>query len=646
MNNNKQYTNELINHLKRKDLIVFAGAGISIPSGLPTGNELITKLLELLDTTRSGKTDYDLPIITQVIKTHEGPRYKRLFNDIFNRWDLHPNDLHYILAMLSAKCYITTNYDLLLEKALGDLYGADKVAKIINDGDISKSKVIDIIKLHGDVNDPNSIVLTYDEYLKRFEENPLLEHLIYILLSRNPILFVGYSLRDFNILPILHKISSTLNSPPDFYAILFEPDNIGIKFYESLKIKVIELQKNEVGDRKQPLYNYLFDIWSGLQNFSYFIQPKPQLGDDFKSLINLAYIYYKAGNYNESLNMVSKLHKKNIENDMLWKAYPSEFSQYAYYMIKIRDKLNMWIDIEIQNKLLIERLSQVGKYYNEDIQISIKNQINWGTSVPLWRMTKFIEAKSYINKSLDGLSPDVINSAKQDELPILADQHTVLALINLSLYYFPDNNDEKEASFEKISDELKEAKRIYDKYHNTDPGEVHYEGRYYGAVAFGEIAKIHKKKPMKDETLISTEEIESILNNAKKSHNNDRKGKTRVPYGLLAGKYCEAIARFFIAKHCKDKKEEFINRSVEIIEKECFDWEEIKKLTEETLVKYKLTKALEIIYKEKGDEKKQGILRIELDEIIKKDKDKEFPIFKNMNTEIIKSEDWLYTPLN
>ncbi len=55
---------------------------------------------------------------------------------------------------------------------------------------------------------------------------------------------------------------------------------------------------------------------------------------------------------------------------------------------------------------------------------------------------------------------------------------------------------------------------------------------------------------------------------------------------------------------------------------------------------------MEIIYKEKGDEKKQGILRIELDEIIKKDKDKEFPIFKNMNTEIIKSEDWLYTPLN
>jgi SIR2-like domain len=113
-----------------------------------------------------------------------------------------------ILALQDIKPHaiITTNYDCFLELAFPDYI------PIIGQNIISGSSISvgEILKIHGRVSQPNSLVLTqsdYDDFIKR---KKYLSAKLLTCFSEHPLLFASYSASDPNIRAILSDIDEAL----------------------------------------------------------------------------------------------------------------------------------------------------------------------------------------------------------------------------------------------------------------------------------------------------------------------------------------------------------------------------------------------------------------------------------------------------
>lgn len=149
------------------------------------------------------------------------------------------------LADLDLNIYVTTNYDLLMEKALTSR-GKDPVSEFCrwNDdlleipsriGKHSKYKPHKdkplVFHLHGDITTPESMVLTEKDYfdfiinLNKEDEKELLPNIIRLELPLSSLLFIGYALHEINFRTIFQgalsflgrksrKISVAVQIPP------------------------------------------------------------------------------------------------------------------------------------------------------------------------------------------------------------------------------------------------------------------------------------------------------------------------------------------------------------------------------------------------------------------------------------------------
>lgn len=107
------------------------------------------------------------------------------------------------LRSARARGIITTNYDTLMEQIFPNF------TTYTGQNDLITSQltlVRDIYKIHGSAEDPSSIVLTYDDYKKFLEINKYLVAKIMTIFVENPIIFLGYSIGDYNVQTILSDI--------------------------------------------------------------------------------------------------------------------------------------------------------------------------------------------------------------------------------------------------------------------------------------------------------------------------------------------------------------------------------------------------------------------------------------------------------
>ena len=103
---------------------------------------------------------------------------------------------------------ITTNWDSLLESAFPDFkvyIGQESILSSQPQG------VAEIYKIHGCSSEPDSLVLTKDDY-DRFEvKNPYLAAKLLTIFVEHPVLFLGYSLSDLNVQEILNQLAVCLS---------------------------------------------------------------------------------------------------------------------------------------------------------------------------------------------------------------------------------------------------------------------------------------------------------------------------------------------------------------------------------------------------------------------------------------------------
>ncbi|MCM1271778.1 MAG: SIR2 family protein, partial [Ruminococcus flavefaciens] len=159
-----------------------------------------------------------------------------------------PNEIDKLIIELNPEHIITTNYDHLLEDVKHP--NRSKYRRIKNDKDmLGEYGSHYIIKMHGDVDEIEKIVLKEDDYLNFSQNHILLETYIKSLLIDKTFLFVGYSLNDNNLRLIMSYIDyfakeSNIKRSLHYMTVNNIPNQIRDKAYWKNKgIELIDLSK-------------------------------------------------------------------------------------------------------------------------------------------------------------------------------------------------------------------------------------------------------------------------------------------------------------------------------------------------------------------------------------------------------------------
>jgi len=228
--------------LSNKSFDLFVGAGASVSSGIPSGNDLVWHFKrEILNSSGkiNGRKYQDLKIeaskrIIQGFFNERGESYiANPYSHYFNECypdpnvrkdfltglvrDKKPSIGFFCLAALVKQEKVnvvwTTNFDDLIEKAINGLnYQSCQIVSPENASSVNnyRTDIPTVIKLHGDFRyDP---LQNTNEELKKLEEH-LHEHLINASL-KNGLLVVGYSGNDESVLATLEKAIKQTNAFP------------------------------------------------------------------------------------------------------------------------------------------------------------------------------------------------------------------------------------------------------------------------------------------------------------------------------------------------------------------------------------------------------------------------------------------------
>lgn len=229
---------DLIGAIRKRQAILFAGAGVSMTVGLPSWQTLIEHIAQELDVDLSGFSESDINYLTlaefyRIKQGSIGP----LRSWMDRNWTIQEDKLkasrvHELICRLDFPIVYTTNFDRNLETAF-DMHGRDYV-KIVNAKDIARVQegMPQIVKYHGDFDDDKSIVLAETDYLDRLSfESPLDIKFRSDALGKT-ILFIGYSMTDLNIRFLMHRLWKTWGGSgyerdrPPSYVFMLRPNPV------------------------------------------------------------------------------------------------------------------------------------------------------------------------------------------------------------------------------------------------------------------------------------------------------------------------------------------------------------------------------------------------------------------------------------
>lgn len=125
------------------------------------------------------------------------------------------------LKMMGPHAVITTNYDTLIEP----IFPNYEVIVGQNVFRTSPLVVGEIFKIHGSILDPNSLVLTQEDYDVFDKDKKYLSAKLLTYFAEHPLLFVGYSASDQNIKNVLYDMSRMFKSSttlPNIYILQWD----------------------------------------------------------------------------------------------------------------------------------------------------------------------------------------------------------------------------------------------------------------------------------------------------------------------------------------------------------------------------------------------------------------------------------------
>ena len=259
-------------------LVFFIGSGMSKNVGLPDWGELIDELKKDLNT-----TEEDYLKIAQLYFLEFGEyEYIKKVKSFFPSENIVIKNTHSLLVKLFPQNIITTNWDIVIEKAIENEMALYDVVR--NDSElINTTSNRKLIKMHGDIEIGN-IIFKEDDYLEYSQKFPLIENYVKSVLSTNTVIFFGYSYNDINLKYITKWIQNSSKVRPPAYMIVFKEDKIQEKYFKNHGVSVLNISdKYTFKDRDLQIEAFLNDILITRNNFVN-IQNELEIIDAFYNL--------------------------------------------------------------------------------------------------------------------------------------------------------------------------------------------------------------------------------------------------------------------------------------------------------------------------------------------------------------------------
>ena len=229
-------------------LVIFVGSGVSRNSDIPTWGDLIEKIAKKINYKEKITQDKYLLIPEYYYlkdRSRKHTKYYKFISDALVT-DKGSNAIDEIFFSLLPEHIITTNYDFLLENTSNPNVNMYEV--IAQDSDLlSKANNRYIIKMHGSLYNPQTIVLKESDYIDYEQNHPLISTYIRSLLINHTFLFVGYSLNDNNLNLIIgwieyfRKQHDVSNRPKNILIVDKEPTIFEQKRLENKNIYPINI---------------------------------------------------------------------------------------------------------------------------------------------------------------------------------------------------------------------------------------------------------------------------------------------------------------------------------------------------------------------------------------------------------------------
>lgn len=196
------------NRAHNGSLALFLGAGTSVPAGAPSWKDLVAQLVTEAGLSPEVLKGLDgLSPLDQAELLHQELPGDQLGEAVINI--LKPVDqpaiAHLLLAALNCESAVTTNYDQLYEAAID--HSGEDVASVLPTQLPAPGRRW-VLKMHGDVGTPASIVLTRDQFVAFTTGSGPAGAVLQSLLLTKHVLIVGTSMTDDNLLRLIHEVAA------------------------------------------------------------------------------------------------------------------------------------------------------------------------------------------------------------------------------------------------------------------------------------------------------------------------------------------------------------------------------------------------------------------------------------------------------
>jgi SIR2-like domain len=193
----------------RKDrLICFFGAGLSIPSGLPSWGEMLRDYFGLEKAFLADDELQTDPLTQAEVASHRigAEKVQTLMREKVGT-ERSSATGHLFAAALRLPVYITTNYDALFEQAWKILNPSIPLNVVTNDAWLTKFKIDEtsfpskqnayLFKIHGCIEqEKEHLILTRSDYRRHYRLNRRFFDIVTYLLSSFGVLFLGFGHKD------------------------------------------------------------------------------------------------------------------------------------------------------------------------------------------------------------------------------------------------------------------------------------------------------------------------------------------------------------------------------------------------------------------------------------------------------------------
>ena len=235
--------------LRRPDTVLLVGSGVSQWSGLPSWTDLLAELANFIETlgrdplpVRQEIDQGDLLLAASYAVHQLDERELGSFIRKAIKYGVAvPSKIHQLITALGPSCYITTNYDRLLESTIECDEPTNSPTVVTNRQPTEIADIIPsysrnfIFKYHGDVGDVASIILSREQYRKILHEYPAAIRAFSTLLATRPVVMIGFGLRDLDFLSVKDELVAAFEGQVgEYFAIMPDFDNVRAEYWRKV----------------------------------------------------------------------------------------------------------------------------------------------------------------------------------------------------------------------------------------------------------------------------------------------------------------------------------------------------------------------------------------------------------------------------